>query len=63
VQILTSLSRRRFLTGAAAIEPSLLKAAPANGRLNGGSGHLKKSEEKGCMDSGNIESKLHRQDP
>jgi hypothetical protein len=37
VQILTSLSRRRFLTGAAAtaaLGPSLLKAAPANGRLN-----------------------------
>jgi hypothetical protein len=66
MQILTSLSRRRFLTGAAAIAapgPSRLKAAPANARLNGGPGHLKKPEEPGCMDSGNIESKLHRQDP
>ncbi len=37
VQILTSLSRRRFLAGAAAtasLGPSLLRAAPANGRLN-----------------------------
>jgi predicted dehydrogenase len=37
MQILTSLSRRRFLTGAAATAafgPSLLKAAPANARLN-----------------------------
>jgi predicted dehydrogenase len=37
MQILTSLSRRRFLTGAAAtaaLGPALLKAAPANGRLN-----------------------------
>jgi predicted dehydrogenase len=37
MQILTPLSRRRFLTGAAAtaaLGPALLKAAPANGRLN-----------------------------
>jgi predicted dehydrogenase len=37
VQILTSFSRRRFLSGAAAtaaLGPQLLRAAPANGRLN-----------------------------